>query len=139
MPRTKPESWYQQSGVVPYRTIDVQVEVLLITSTKKGNWIVPKGIVEDGFSPAESALKEALEEAGVVGRVVGDTLGAYDHDKWGGTCNVHMFAMAVDKQLEHWPEAHVRQRQWLPIDEAAEAVAKRALATMITRLADRLA
>ncbi|MCG8583187.1 MAG: NUDIX hydrolase [Pirellulales bacterium] len=138
MAKTKPASWYEQSGVVPYRTIDVETEVLLITSVKKGNWIVPKGIVEPGYSPAESAIKEALEEGGVVGQVVGSSLGAYEQEKWGGVCRVHMFAMTVHEQLDHWPEAHVRQRQWLPIEEAAEAVAKAELGAMIRKLADRL-
>lgn len=140
MTNTKPDSWYEQSGVVPYRLRSGQrsgqLEVLLITSVKKGNWIVPKGIVEEGFSPAESAMKEALEEAGVVGHIVGEALGSYEQNKWGGTCRVELFAMHVDKELENWPEANVRKRQWVTIDGALEAVANRKLASVIAKIVD---
>jgi hypothetical protein len=66
---------------------------------------------------------------------VGDALGTYEHAKWGGTCRVQIFAMHVDKQLDHWPEENVRQRKWLPLDEAIDAIAKRELAEVVERLA----
>ena len=135
MGNTKPDHWYEQSGVVPYRVRDGLLEVLLITSLRKGNWIVPKGIVEDDLSPEDSAAKEALEEAGVEGRV-GEKLGAYEQAKWGGTCRVRIFTMRVDKVLDDWPEANVRQRKWMMSDKAAEAVANRDLARLIERLSD---
>ena len=136
MGNKKPDHWYEQSGVVPFRRLGGRLEVLLITSLKKGNWIVPKGIVEESFSPSESALKEALEEAGVIGRTVGDALGIYELDKWGGTCRVQLFAMRVDKQLEHWPEENVRERQWMPLHDAVRAVANREVGELIARLED---
>ena len=59
---------FKQSAVVPYRLVKNEIEVLLIT-TRKGRWIIPKGIIEPELSAAESAAKEALEEAGVKGEV----------------------------------------------------------------------
>jgi 8-oxo-dGTP pyrophosphatase MutT (NUDIX family) len=136
MAKEKPDHWYKQSGVVPCRVRDGRLEVLLITSQSKGHWIVPKGIVEQPLSPADSALKEALEEAGVEGRVVGDELGVYEQAKWGGTCRVRVFAMHVERELGEWPERKVRQRQWLPLDQAIAAVANRDLARIIAKLVD---
>jgi phosphohistidine phosphatase len=136
MANTKPDHWYDQSGVVPFRVMDGRVEVLLITSVRKGNWIVPKGIIEDGHSAEESALKEALEEAGIEGHITGEELGRYEQTKWGGICRVRVFAMRVEKQLDDWPEANVRQRQWMSLDEAAEAVKNRDLARSIRTLSE---
>ena len=68
----KPEQWYRQSAVIPYRltqqieTGPPSVEVLLITSRKRKRWVIPKGIVEPKLSPLESALKEAYEEAAAI-------------------------------------------------------------------------
>jgi 8-oxo-dGTP pyrophosphatase MutT (NUDIX family) len=59
-----------QSGVLPYRVTAGKVEVLLVTSTRRKRWIAPKGWIALGLSAAESAAKEALEEAGVSGHVV---------------------------------------------------------------------
>jgi phosphohistidine phosphatase len=64
-----PDWIYRQSAVIAYRRRPRGVEVLLITSRKGTRWVLPKGVVEPGLSPATSAAKEALEEAGVRGTV----------------------------------------------------------------------
>ena len=79
---------YEQSGVVPYRWLEGRLEVLLITSLRRGRWIIPKGIVEPDMTPAESAAMEAFEEAGVKGRVGTEPIGEYTVNKWGGVCGV---------------------------------------------------
>jgi len=139
MGHSKPDHWYEQSGVVPYREMGGEVEVLLITSLRKSNWIVPKGIVEDNLSAEDSAMKEAFEEAGVEGQIVGNELGRYEVAKWGGICRVCIFAMCVTRQFDDWAEANVRQRQWMPVDEAVAAVKSRDLAEIIAALGNRLA
>ncbi len=59
---------YHQSGVVPFRKKGKKkIEIFLITSVKKQRWIIPKGYVEFNLSAFESAKKEAIEEAGVLG------------------------------------------------------------------------
>ena len=51
-------------------------EVLLVTSRRRGRWIVPKGWPMEGKSFPETALEEAWEEGGVrKGRIKGDMLG----------------------------------------------------------------
>ena len=37
---------YIQSGIIPFRRKDDQIEVLLITNKKKDKWGIPKGLVE---------------------------------------------------------------------------------------------
>lgn len=120
--KNKPEWYYKQSAVIPYRKNHKGFEVLLITSRKKQNWILPKGIIELGMSPEESAAKEAMEEAGVVGIVEAELLGEYKFDKWGGTCRVKVFPMCVKKEFDTWPEADIRIREWFKIDQAIKKI-----------------
>ncbi len=46
-------------------------EVLLIKNTS-GVWTFPKGNIEKGETPEETAVREVLEETGVEGRIVKD-------------------------------------------------------------------
>ena len=132
--RTKPAWFYQQSGVIPYRVVDGCFEILLITSIRRGRWIIPKGIVEPGYTPAASAQKEAREEAGIVGSVSAVPLGEYRYEKWGGECTVQVFGLEVHTVWDTWPEAAVRKRQWMALDEAAHAVRESELQRMILGL-----
>ena len=36
----------EQSGVIPYRIMDGQIEVMLITSSGGKRWVIPKGLIE---------------------------------------------------------------------------------------------
>ena len=125
---------YRQSAVLPYRLHKGDPEVLLITSRKGTRWVLPKGIVEPGLTPRESAAKEAREEAGIEGKVWQACLGTYDYKKWGGTCTVEVFPMKVMAALEKWPEAAIRRREWLTVEAAAKQVDERPLKKLIRRL-----
>jgi len=111
----------EQAAVVPYRVRRGSVEVALITSSDGKRWILPKGWIDDGESPAESALREALEEAGLVGRVVGAVLARYVYAKSAGRRGVAVFLMRVTEELDRWPESH-RRRRWVSLQEAVERV-----------------
>ncbi len=123
-----------QAGVVPYR-VDSRgrVQILLIT-TEAGKWIVPKGHVERGHSAREAAQIEAMEEAGVVGRVTGRSLGEYSYKKGKRLCRVSMFAMQADQLLADWPEKGRRERKWLSLRSAMERVAFPDLSAVMLRL-----
>ena len=58
-----------QAGVIAYRIVDAKVQVLLITSRDTGRWIIPKGNIDAGATPAKAAQREAYEEAGVKGTI----------------------------------------------------------------------
>jgi 8-oxo-dGTP pyrophosphatase MutT (NUDIX family) len=130
----KPPWFYQQSGVIPYRIKGRAVEILLITSRRRGRWIIPKGIIDPGTTAIESACKEAYEEAGIRGRPSATALGKYQYDKWGGTCTVEVFALEVSSVLETWPESGVRRRQWMSVGAAAKAIEEPALKRLISGL-----
>jgi 8-oxo-dGTP pyrophosphatase MutT (NUDIX family) len=118
---------FRQSGVVPL----FGDKIVLITARKSDRWIIPKGYVEKGMSPAESAAKEALEEAGVIGRVHHEEIGSFDFRKWGGRYSVQVFPLYIETMLEEWDEMHVRKRAVVTCAEAVEMLHHKDLKEMI--------
>ena len=116
-----PEYCYQQAAAIPYRRRSRRFEVMLIT-TRKGKWIIPKGIVEPELTVRESAAQEALEEAGVVGTVSRRAIGRFEYEKWGGLCQVEVYPLRVDTELAQYDEQDFREREWLTPTEAAARV-----------------
>ena len=79
----------RQACVIPYRQGDNgQWEVCLVTSIRKRRWIFPKGLVDEDETIAETGRKEAWEEAGVHGHVVGPVVAQYTDYKWGAQLDV---------------------------------------------------
>ena len=124
---------YNQSCGVPFRFVNGELQLLLIT-TQKGKWIFPKGIVEPDLSPQESARQEAIEEAGVDGFVFEEKIGEYRYQKWGGCCTVQMFLLRVDKISNDWPEATFRERKWVAAETARQIADKRIPRRLLKRL-----
>lgn len=53
------------AGGVAYRREKSGIQVALICVGEKARWQLPKGLVEPGEEPAETALREVREEAGI--------------------------------------------------------------------------
>ena len=130
----KPDWFYRQSGVIPYRLAENGPEVLLVTSRRHKHWVIPKGIVEPQLSPRASASQEAWEEAGLHGCILPDSVGCFSYKKWGGVCRVEVFLMAVEELDDQWPEASMRTRKWFPLREAISRVKYGGLADLLGRL-----
>ncbi len=132
-----------QYAALPYRRRPGGLEVLLITSRGSGRWIIPKGWPIVGLSPSQAAAREALEEAGITGRIGSERIGIYRYDKrladdTSQTCVVEVFALEVDDQLDSWPEQHQRRREWLGLEEASERLAETELRALIKDWGRRL-
>ena len=112
-------------------------EVLLVTSRRRGRWIVPKGWPMEGKTFPETALEEAWEEAGVrKGHIKGDMLGTYTYKKLqrNGTtlpCVVDVYSVEVDELKDKFPESNERTRCWVPQFEAVELVSEPELKEII--------
>src|SRR3954465_15462899 len=53
------------AGGVAFRTRKAITEVALISVRPSGRWQLPKGIIDEGESPEEAAVREVREEAGI--------------------------------------------------------------------------
>lgn len=100
-------------------------EVLLITSSR-GRWILPKGWPITGQDSWETALQEAWEEAGVrAGKPWRKPLTSFHSVKKHDSglereCTVWVYPVKVTEMRKDYPEADRRDRIWLPIAEACE-------------------
>ena len=135
--RDRPAYYYRQSAVIPYRLQNDRVQIMLIGSSKRNHWVVPKGIHEPGMSAQKSAEREAYEEAGIRGTVSKSMLGEYEYVKWGANCKVEVYAMKVKEILpdSEWEETH-RGRKWFSTDEALGLIKEQSMRPMILSLAD---
>lgn len=129
-----PEFFYHQSGVIPYRILNGKIEILLITSRAKGKWIIPKGIIEVGFSSQKSAMKEAMEEAGVLGEINGGVVARYEVQKWDDICHVELFLMKVTKTFDMWEEDSFRKRKWVELKKVNNYIKKKPLKKIFVNL-----
>ena len=58
-----------QVAAIPFRYERDSLKVLLLTTRRKRNWIIPKGWPIEGLNFCRSAEQEAMEEAGVKGSI----------------------------------------------------------------------
>lgn len=129
-----------QYAAVPYRRRDDgRIEVMLVTSRETKRWVVPKGWPIRGAKPHASAAREALEEAGVLGRAEADAIGAYHYDKRlkNGTearCKVEVFPLEVKSQRKRWPEKRERKARWFTLPKAIAAVQEPGLRRLLRKL-----
>jgi 8-oxo-dGTP pyrophosphatase MutT (NUDIX family) len=117
----------EQAAAIPI----LEGKVCLITSRSGKRWILPKGCIETGDSAAETATREAWEEAGVQGIVHTEPVASYVYEKYGQLHRVAVFLLDVTHVAPRWPEAHWRQRRWLPVEEAHHHVSERALQILL--------
>ncbi|MBF0265115.1 MAG: NUDIX domain-containing protein [Gammaproteobacteria bacterium] len=134
--RKRPAYYYSQSSVIPYRFKKGKLEVMLVQSSKRNHYVIPKGIIEPGMTAQESAQKEALEEAGVIGQIDEQAIGEYHYEKWHSQCHVLVYPLQVSEVVSNkkWQESH-RGRQWMSIKEASIKIYQPAIKLLLQNLA----
>lgn len=132
-----------QFAALCYRITKDKPEFLMVTSRGTRRWIVPKGWPEDGKTPGEAALREAWEEAGVIGRVTGPCLGLFSYHKVlqgerGLPCVAMVYPVRVRALADDYPEKDERKRKWMRPKKAATKVEEPELAQIIRSFDPRL-
>jgi 8-oxo-dGTP pyrophosphatase MutT (NUDIX family) len=108
----------RQSGAIVVRLDGKKPRVLLVTSKRnRRNWIFPKGHIEKGETAEAAALREAKEEAGVVGKLIGPA-GVLEYGFMGVKARVEYFLAELTR--EAGPPEDGRERAWCGLDEALE-------------------
>ena len=128
----------QQAAAIPFRYREGAVEVCLVTTIKASRWTVPKGFIEPGETAPETAVKEAGEEAGIRGRVLGGPVGYYDIAKQGGRYRVAVYLMHVDRVDDAWEEQSLRQRRWVSVRRAEKLLAGRPVEAVFRQALTRI-
>ncbi|OAK98477.1 hypothetical protein IQ06DRAFT_307580 [Phaeosphaeriaceae sp. SRC1lsM3a] len=118
------------AGVVPLSAD--KYYVLLIQSTRRGGWVLPKGGWETDEATAQDAAKrEAWEEAGIICKInydlglIAEKRKAEQLTATAPKASYHFFEATVEKQEAVWPEQHKRSRNWFTYTQARQALAER--------------
>ena len=127
-----------QAGVIPFRRKSDGLEICLIRNIGRKKWKIPKGFVDPGETAPQAAVKEAWEEAGLRGRVIGSAIGTYEYSKWGLTLTVAVFLMEVTGEADEWEESRVRQRTWTSLDQAVMRLKEHPVSALLADAVARL-
>jgi 8-oxo-dGTP diphosphatase len=115
-----------------------------------GVWALPKGLIDAGEQPAETALREGHEETGVHGRLMrklGDVRYVYT---WQGERVLKIVSFFLARAatgtgagrigaLPAGMEREVAEARWLPLDEAGRLLAYRGEGEMAGKALEALA
>jgi 8-oxo-dGTP pyrophosphatase MutT (NUDIX family) len=132
----------RQAAALPVVTNeDGEPRVVMVTSRGSGRWILPKGNLIAGLAPHDAARREALEEAGVIGRIKKKSLGTYTHWKqmdglW-VLATVMVFPMKVERRIDDYKEAGQRQVLEARFFDAVENVCEPGLKEIIRAYGER--
>jgi len=118
---------------------------------KAGVWALPKGIVDAGERPAETALREGFEETGVAGRLaakLGDVRYVYT-ESWEGGSGERVFkvvsfflAHALRGRVGDLPvgmDREVAEARWLPLADGPRLLAYKGEREMAGKAIETLA
>ena len=107
----------RQAGAIAVRGRGFRAEVFVVRAKKNpADWIFPKGHIEVGEDAPTAAVRELLEEGGVIGEAE-DLIGISSFTTGEKLVEVSYYLVryTADGQA-----AEYRERQWLPLASARE-------------------
>jgi 8-oxo-dGTP pyrophosphatase MutT (NUDIX family) len=137
------------AGGVVVRTVRGRIMLAAIRprGKKAGVWALPKGNIDPGESPAETAVREVLEETGIEARLV-EKLGdvRYVYTRPGGQRIfkvVSFFLLRAGRgrigEIDESMRIEVAEARWLPLEEAPRLLAYGGEREMAAKALERLA
>ena len=113
-----------QVAAVCYRRVPSGIEFCLIKSSS-GRRIFPKGKVEEGERPWDSAAREAKEEAGVLGTVVEQPLATFWYDRPKRGTHEMVTAYLLEVVVSEGLREKGRKPKWWDLEKALEKLSKK--------------
>ena len=131
-------------GVLIRRAAEGPQVLLASRRTRKGElvWGLPKGLVEEGESAEEAALREVREETGYLGEVR-ESLGevsywfVWDDERVHKT--VHFFLMEDSGEAPGERDHEMEEVRWFPVGEAAGVAGFKSEKTILGKAAEKVA
>lgn len=124
------------SGGIIFRRHDDIIEIAMVAVKGGTVWCLPKGLIDKGEVPEETALREVAEETGLKGRIVeklGEISYWYFIKEENAKCRktVHFFLMEYEGGDISDHDREVDNVAWFTIDEALKKVSYRGEKEMI--------
>ncbi|MGZ8557991.1 MAG: NUDIX hydrolase [Chitinophagaceae bacterium] len=117
-------------GIVFRKKENGETEYMIVTSKQKTDWVLPKGHIEPGEKPANTAVREVIEETGYAAKIIkpiGSINFTFNKEKI-----ISKFFLMTLKE----PEG--RRIEWVSFDEAAKKLPPDT-ATILKKAADEIA
>jgi 8-oxo-dGTP pyrophosphatase MutT (NUDIX family) len=129
-----------QYAALPFRMVDGQPQIMLVTSRETRRWILPKGKPEKNVPARDVAAQEGYEEAGLVGSISVKPVGSFPSTKRLRSgeevaTRVRVYMLLPVRELDEWPEKSQRDRRWLSPSEAVLLASEPGLADFLLRFA----
>ncbi|WP_398471632.1 NUDIX hydrolase [Tardiphaga sp.] len=90
---------------------------------KRGDWVLPKGKLDDGETPLDAAQREVLEETGHSASVQ-QYLGTLAYPLGERTKVVHFWHMEADETPTRRLMKDIAEVAWLPLDQALKRLTR---------------
>lgn len=119
-----------QAGGVVFKPHPAAPRVLLVKARKNpGLWIFPKGHIEGDETPAEAALRETREEAGVKGDIVA-RIGALEFESGRDIVQVDYYLVQWTADVQ---TTEGRDRRWCTVEEATDLLVFAGARALLTK------
>src|SRR5277367_2926594 len=97
--------------------------LIAVVRLRKGEWVLPKGKLDDGETPRDAAMREVWEETGH-DVSVHEFLGTLAYDLGGRSKIVHYWRMETNGRPTRDLMNDVREVDWLPLEAAVERLSR---------------
>ena len=111
------------SGGVIVKVSDKGIEVVIVSVRGSKAWCIPKGIIDKGEEPPETALREIREETGLTGKIL-EKIGSISYwyflkeDMLKIHKTVHLYLLNYVSGNTDDHDHEVDEARWFMIDEA---------------------
>lgn len=118
------------SGGVVHRQIKSKIEIVIIAVGEKRRWQLPKGLVNRGENPEQTALREVREETGI-DSILLDLIDKIEYWYYGQSGSqrirfhkvVHFYLLKFQSGNTEDHDQEVEEARWVEIDEAQTLLA----------------